>query len=552
MTLIPSAPHDGVATGPTWMKTEEGEWHLPKLTLGWDVVAWSSTTLLQPDGPNAGQQWVWTNEQLRFLLWWYAVDEFGRFSYRRGVMRRLKGAGKDPFAAALALCEFLGPCRFGGWTDEGEPIAVPHPAPWIQIAAVNLDQTRTTMSLFPGFLGSKKRAKEMEVDLGKEIIYGPRSARIEAVTSSPRALEGSRPSLVILNETHHWIESNDGVAMSQAIARNLAKSRDGSGRALALTNAHEPGERSVAERDYEAHLAIESGKTRSEGFLYDSLEAPVGTELSDVESLRAGLTAARGDATWLDVERLIEEIMDPTTPATMSARFYLNQVVAADDSWIDPQDWAKCAVKDQLVPGDTITLFFDGSMTEDHTAIVACRVEDGLLSVLGHFDPKDEPGGEINREKVRRKINEAFTVYDVVAFYADVRFWDSEVDMWRDQYGDRLLVKATTGDGKRSHPVAWDMRVRVAEFTRAVEKFEALVTNGEVMHDGNRQLALHVSNAKRRPNRYGYTLRKEHRVSVRKIDLAVCAVGALLARWDVMATGALGKRRVTSGSVYAF
>jgi hypothetical protein len=54
---------------------------------------WAFETLLQPDGPEAGEPWRFTDEQYRFLLWWYAIDESGRFIYRRGVLRRLKGWG---------------------------------------------------------------------------------------------------------------------------------------------------------------------------------------------------------------------------------------------------------------------------------------------------------------------------------------------------------------------------------------------------------------------------------------------------------------------------
>lgn len=542
-----------VAIGPTWQRNGDGSWRLPDKTLGWSVIAWAAETLLQPDGPESGQPWRWTQEQARFLLWWYAVDEYGRFVYRRGVLRRMKGWGKDPLAAALCLTEFIGPCRFGGWDDDGEPIAERHPAPWIQVAATNITQTRNTFTLFPGFLGSKQRAIELGVDLGKEIIYGPGSARIEAVTSSPRALEGSRPSLVLVNESQHWLPSNEGREMARAVQRNLAKSRDGSARSLAITNAHEPGEDSVGEADWDAWQEIDSGRSRATGLLYDSLEAPDDTSLRDVDSLRAGLLAARGDSDWLDVERIIEEVMDPTTPPSMSMRFYLNKVVAADDAFLSPAEWGACKVDDSLDPGDTIALFFDGSHSDDHSGLVACRVDDGLLQVLGHWNPTDEPDGHIDRDKVAARVADAFALYDVVAFYSDVRYWEAWVDRWRDEYGDKLLIPATqSAQGKKAHAVAWDMRTRLAEWTTAVGKFEALVRAKEVRHDGHVALAQHMANAKRQMNRYGYSVRKESRDTSRKIDLAVCAIGASLARWDVRATGVLGKRRKVGGNAYAF
>jgi phage terminase large subunit-like protein len=517
--------------GPTWQRSADG-WHLPEHTLGWQVINWASDTLLQPDGPKAGDPWDWTNEQMRFLLWWYAVDGTGRFSYRRAVLRRLKGWGKDPFAAALSAVEFLGPCRFAGW-DAGEPVAMAHPAPWVQIAAVSRDQTRNTMTLFPGLFGGKDRARSLGVDLGKELIYGPGSARIEAVTSSPRALEGGRPSLVIANETHHWLPNNDGREMARAIARNLAKSRDGSARVLAITNAHEPGEDSVAEADWDAWQLIAAGKSRASGFLYDSLEAPAGTQLGDRDSLHDGLVAARGDSDWLDVDRLIEEILDPTTSPSMARRFYLNQIVAPEDAYLAPHQWAACATTERIERGDSVVAFFDGSSTDDHTALVLCRMSDGLVDVLGHWAPPD--GGEIDRTEVDGAVARMFDDYKVQAFYADLAGWESYVDRWRDDFGRKLPVPATRG--RKAHPIAWDMRGRVAEFSAAVERFEADVIAGELRHTGHPALAAHIANAKRAGNRWGFSIRKEHRESARKIDLAVCAVGARMARRDVQSAG---------------
>ena len=537
--MTSSVSAEPFAIGPTWSKNPDGSWLLPGLTLGWQAIGWSAETLLQPDGPDAGKPWTWTLEQVRLLLWWYALDERGRFVYRRGVLRRLKGWGKDPFAAAVSAIEFLGPCRFAGWSSDGSPLAKPHPAPWVQIAAVSKDQTRNTMTLFPGLFGGKDRARKLGVDLGKEIIYGPGSARIEAVTSSPRAIEGGRPSLVVKNETHHWLRNNDGLEMSKAVSRNLAKSRDGSARALAITNAHEPGENSDAENDWDAWQKIASGRSKATGFLYDSLEAPPGTRLSDVEQLRAGLVAARGDSTWLDVDRLVEEILDPGTSPSMSRRFYLNQVVAAEDAFLAPAEWETRSTGQPLADGDTVALFFDGSKTDDHTGLVACRIDDGHLDVAGYWVPEEE----IDRDEVHGGVCRAFDRFDVVAFYADVAEWESYIDRWRDEFGDRLLVNAASASGKKAHAIAWDMRGRTAEFSEAVERFAADVHSEDLTHSGDRALAAHVANAKRAGNRWGYSLRKEHRESDRKIDLAVCAVGARMARRDVLNAGVMSKRK---------
>ena len=545
-----------VASGPSWTRKPDGAWNVPDLTLGWEVITWAHDNLLQPDGPSAGERWNWTDEQVRLLLWWYAVDEHGRFVYRRGTLRRVKGWGKDPFAAALAAVELLGPCRFGGFDRAGAPVAVPHPAPWIQVAAVSKDQTRNTMSLFPGLFGSKQRAKALGVDLGKEIIYSTAGGRIEAVTSSPRALEGGRPTFVILNETQHWLSNNEGHAMAEAVARNLAKIRDGAARALSITNAHEPGEDSVAEREWDAWLKIESGKSRATGVLYDTLEAPADTDLKDPDSLAAGIRAARGDSVWLDVERLVAEVYDPRTPPSMARRFYLNQVVAAEDAWLAPHEWNALARLDAFVAdGDEVALFFDGGRSDDATGIVGCRLSDGHLFTVGVWEKPDGPAGdgwEVDRDDVDRVMSQAVARFAVRALYCDVALWESYVDLWRDRWAEQLSVWATTGSGKKGHATAWDMRSRNGEFTAAAERFAADVAQGDLTHDGNPILTRHVLNARRAPNRFGVSLRKEHRESTRKIDLAVCAVGARMARRDVMSVEANSQTRRRSGVVLGF
>jgi hypothetical protein len=83
-----------VSIGPTWQRDPKtGAWLLPQHTLGWEVLGWTAEYLRQPDGPDAGEPWRYTDEQARFILWWFAVDDAGRWLYRSGMLRRVKGWG---------------------------------------------------------------------------------------------------------------------------------------------------------------------------------------------------------------------------------------------------------------------------------------------------------------------------------------------------------------------------------------------------------------------------------------------------------------------------
>ena len=340
----PALALEPVSIGPTWRRGSDGKFAWPEISLAGQIIEWAETYLRQPDGDAAGEPWAYTPEQVRFLAWWFAIDENGRWLYRSGMLRRVKGWGKDPVGATLCAIEFVGPCRFAGFDANGDPVAAPHPASWVLTAAVAKDQTRNTMTLFPGLL-SPEVVNEYGIDIGKEILYANAGrCRLEAVTSSPRALEGPRATFTLKNETQHWLLNNDGHEMAKVIARNAAKSRDGSARVLAISNAHQPGEDSDAEHDYEAWLSIEQGKSRSTSFLYDSIEAPPDVELADELQLRAGLAAARGDSIWLSIDSYVDEFYDTRNSVATSRRFYLNQIVAAEDAWIAPVEYDSIGV----------------------------------------------------------------------------------------------------------------------------------------------------------------------------------------------------------------
>lgn len=515
-------------------------------TLAPALFEWVTHNLQQPDGPDAGAVWRYTKEQARFVAWWYAIDENGRFIFRRGTLRRMKGWGKDPLLATICAAELEGPCRFAGWDGAGFPLAQPHPAPWIQIAAVSKDQTRNTMTLFPRIF-TEESISTYGLDIGKEIIHTRRRGRIEAVTSSPTSLEGGRPSLVVKNENQHWKQSNDGHEMSKVIDRNLAKSRDGAARAMAITNAHEPGLDSDAERDWEAYLAISSGRSKAKGVLYDSLEAPPDTDLGDEASVRRGLAVARGDSYWLDIERLVEEIYDPKTEVSMSRRYYLNQIWAAQDAWVAPEQWNALSNPGlQISSQSPITLGFDGSKSDDWTALIGCDVERDHLFTIGIWDPA-RYGGEAPRDVIDLAVRTALEKYDVVGFYSDLHPWESYVDAWGEDFGQDLVVKSWS-----RHPIAFDMRARTKEATFATERLHDAIEEGVLSHDGDKTLAQHVYNARRRPNAYGVAVGKEHRESARKIDATVAAILARQCRLDYLALPEAKRRRKQRSGAASF
>ena len=104
-----------------------------------------------------------------------------------------------------------------------------------------------------------------------------------------------------------------------------------------------------------------------------------------------------------------------------------------------------------------------------------------------------------------------FANYKVRTFAADPSGWRTEIESWRERWGPETVIEfPPTND-------------RMAP---ACDQFLADVLTGRITWDGDPRLYDHVRNAIGKRTNKGTTIRKEGPESPRKIDLAVCAVGA--------------------------
>lgn len=541
---------DPVRIGPTWQWSEASGWLLPERSLGWDFLAWTGMWLRF-----RGKPWAYTPEQARFLLHFFAVDESGESVNHSAVLQRLKGWGKDPVAATLSVGYMVAPVVFDHW-DGDRPVGRDEPDAWVQLVAVSQDQTKNTMKLMPGLIPAETRVR-YGMQVGKTNVWALGDTRqIEAVTASPLALEGGRGKLIVRNETQNWNSSNGGHDMAGTIEGNAAKAeKEAPARILDICNAYRPGEDSVAERvrdawestqgDRDAEDEHERPKFMDFGLLYDSLEAPPDAPLT-ADAAPDVVASVAGDATWLDARgRILKSILNPANPPSESRRKWYNQVTATEDAWVTPQLWDPLKRAELVIePGEEVALFLDCSKSDDATGLMGCRITDGHLVTLGMWQ---RPPGERGkgwlapREKVDATVVAAVERWRVVAFWGDPshvlddesmdRYWDGLFDEWHRRYKGQLKVWARQGRDA-GHAVMFDMALldNQKRFVEALGIAEADIEAGSLTHDGDARLRNHVLNARRQPTRAGLSIAKEHRESRKKIDLAVCAVGARMAR----------------------
>jgi len=506
-------------------------------TLGWQVLDWGSAMLGQPDGEFKGKPWEYTPEQALFILRWYAVDENGKFIYRRAVLERVKGWGKSPLVAAICCTECFGPVRFDGWDANGEPVGRPAYSPLVQIAAISDSQADNTMVLVGAMLAEGPAADEIPgLDIMLSKVVGAGNRKIEKVTASPRGREGNRATFIVMDETHLWVPAEFGPELASALRRNAAKMN---ARTIETTNAHAPGEMSVAEASYNAFLKMQSGQTYDKGLLFDTVEAHV-EDIYDKKQAMPALERVYGDAStkrggWVDLERIFAEICDPDTPEHVARRFYFNEKIEGKSTWLRQREWNACHVPTLTwEPGEKFALGFKGQIRNGAASIVAYRLEDGALLNFGHWEKPEnaEADWEVPFASVDARLRRLLQMDECTKLVADPENWQE-------------IIGRIYADFPEKVEELWLTKNR-AKAIRVYEQFETSVKQRRLKwSDPN--ISRHVMSCHAEevpsgdPTKPAFIIRKETPHSTRYITAAQAAALALEAGVLSIEEGALKK-----------
>jgi hypothetical protein len=471
-------------------------------SLGPLVCRWIGRNL--PDLADPTQPFRLVPWQVDLLNKWYAVDDAGRFIYRRGQARAPKGSGKSPLGAVLAVAELAGPVQFAGWDGRGNPKGRPWDVPVVQILATAEGQAVSNVySLVERFLSLNDyaAAEALGIDVGKTRLYlkGTPGAELRPVTSAADAREGQRVTFGLLDESQLLVSASGGVELARTLMRNSAKT---SGRVLELSNAYLAGAESVAERTEAAAKAGERGV-----LLYAITPSRIPEPTEPDSALLELLDEVYKGCHWVDTTRVLEEIRDPAVPWEDAKRFYFNVPGSDVSVFVDPGRWEELEAEAEPTDGKpSITLGFVGTPT--FAALVGCTEANRVFVVEALSQP--------DHLAIRDTLKLVLDDYDVKAFYADPKGWTAEIESWQGVLGERCLA----------FPASSPRRM-----AGAIDRFRTAVATGELSQDGDADLASHVGTARIRETRLGYTL--EAAGEGRPIALAVAACLALEARANV-------------------
>lgn len=527
--------------------------HDRERSLGWLAVWWMEKFTLHGPGDVEGEPMKFGDEFTGFFVDCYALDTKGRRLYDSVFFSRPKGCNKSGVGACLCLFEALGPARFLGWAKggeaytflgetyeylPGEPMGRPVKSPFVRVMATEEEQAGNVYdTVFYNLTDDNAPLAQLKaygLDAGLTRTKLPFGGEIVPSTSGAASKDGGKETFGCFDESHLY---NTPVLrrMYGTVTRNLVKRKKlAEPWCFEPTTMFAPGEDSIAEETYKLADAIEAGKARRHRLLFDHrwgdppLDDKGSVDLTNEEKLVEAIEEAFGDAmAWNSVEGVMDKMFDPRQSESESIRYFLNSLIGKTNAWIQPSQWSACRVDDnepaemrELQPGDVITLGFDGSLTDDATALVACRVKDRLLVPL-RIDEKPDTAAaknwEVDQDAFDAEVARAFAKYKVVAFFADPPYWQDRIDKWLTLYGEKLLLKSSV-----KHPIYFWTKLD-GPMATALERMHTAIALGIVRHPGHAHMTGHFLHAQVWKRAGGNVIGKESKGSDLKIDAAMAA-----------------------------
>lgn len=471
------------------------------------AVQWIEDNCICGEGDWVGQQIRLRPDQKRFLWRWYEhCPRCEQWHYDEALRGAATGDGKTQFIASIVMLEFAGP----------EQIAVASPN--IPIAAASFEQADLLFSAVATMAGGRDQAFPDAPLCGFFEVYDTeikfadgRPGRIFRVAAVAGTNEGGLPTLFVTDELHEWGEAGSKKArVATVIGKSTKKRRTkrGSGRRISLSTAGFDVDHSLLGDMYKLGKKVERDPTLAPRFLFDWHEAPDGLDYRKPKDRELAVRAASeaADVLWNVADR-VNAWGKPEYPPHEWIRYFANRwVEVAEDSWLKdhPAAWGKCEGKWKSDPANEFTISVDMALRRDSVAVDRIeKLPDGRFAVTAKiWLPAD---GKIDHLDVFKHVRKLATGPGFRGVVYDPRFFE-------------LPARLLEDDG-----------IQVIEFDQQPQRmapacgfaFDQIVA-GNVVHDGDPELAAQVKAAAKREQERGFTLSKGK--SKRRIDgcIAMC------------------------------
>jgi phage terminase large subunit-like protein len=430
----------------------------------------------------------WQRELLRHSL---ARREDGRFRHRTALVGMARKNGKSALAASMGLAGLT----VGGNGSE------------IYSCAADRDQARIVF-------GTAKRMIELDQELSSmftlyrdAIEFKEKASVYRVLSAEAYTKEGLNPSpLVIFDEVHAQPSWDLWNTLSLAGGARADSLLFGITTAGVKTQAN--GQDSLCYSLYQYGQKIVKEEVQDKSFFFAWWEPtkPEGDHRD--QSLWAQANPGLGDIVDLgDFESAVLR-----TPEAEFRTKRINCFVSTSVAWLPTGSWEAIEDKTRVpIPGEEVVLAFDGSFSNDSTALVAWSLggEKPHLSVVGLWEKPDdaEQGWHVPIAEVEQTI---------IGFARDTRFDVREIVFDPARWNRTFMVLDEEGLPVLAYPNSAERMVP------ATQKFYEGVVNQSFTHDGDERLARHIANCVTKQSSRGVMVAKAS--SRRKVDAAVASI----------------------------
>ncbi|MFQ5705541.1 MAG: terminase large subunit domain-containing protein [Gemmatimonadales bacterium] len=440
------------------------------------------------------------------LIWRaYELEPDGSRRYSRVLLGLPKGNGKTELAAAIACCELGGPVVLDRWGKDGKPMPARRLSPDIPVAAASFDQADELFGAARTMISEGLLADYFDV-FDTEILPKDGPGRMYRVAAVAGTNDGRRPTFFLADEVHEWEGKKERVHL--VLSNGLAKREDSWGLSISTAGYNMA---SLLGRMYKHGKEVSAGEVKDPSFLFEWYEpSDPELDLSDRQALEEAIRETNPAADdFLPIENLFAKSVQ--IPEFEFRRYNLNQWVSAPDRWLPQGMWeARADDRDPPEEGTPVVLGFDGSYSGDSTALVGCTTEGTPHIFVAEAWEKPEGAGDwrVDILDVEQAVRNACAKWQVNRIGCDPYRWQRSLAVLEDE----------------GFPVIeWPSHLP-SRMVPACAQFYDAVTGGGLTHDGDERLAAHIANCVVKIDSRGPRITKDHKDSVRHIDLAVAAV----------------------------
>lgn len=478
----------------------------PRHTLGFLATDWIEAHCKVPGGVFEGEPLTFRGWQLNVTVNHYrvrpdAVADPRRLSapfyYRRSVIVGPQKCGKSPLGAGWITFEAVGPSLFAGWArggevyrcedhgcgcgweyeyQPGEAMGVPRRKSLIGLLAYAETQTQNVYEPLQTMIFNGPLQEIMKVREG--FIRLPNRGKIVPLTSKAQSKLGQPLTFGLADESGLYTKENGVLDTWQTMRRGIAGMQ---GRTVELTNPWDPLENSAAQRAFES--------TRKDIFRYYR-RPPADLSYSNKRERHKIHEFVYADSPWVDVSSIDAEAAELIeTDPVQAERFFGNRLVQGLGSFIPEGLWDKHMEPRGVPDGAEVCLGFDGSESNDWTAIRLCTYDGYRFTPT--YGPDRRPtiwrpqdwGGSIPRGEVNAAVDELARRYRIRLAFCDPRDWQSEIGDWALRYGDEVFLEWAT--------------YRLTHMHDALNRYITDLASGRLSHDDCELTEVAARNARK-------------------------------------------------------